>query len=89
MSNQQEIDFLLPIELKNKYKDDILIGGDYTQLNFSSSGNNNQYGHLYTISLQLGYEKGWNEKWRTMVLFIPKFNMYVIMIHSYILLSAI
>jgi hypothetical protein len=74
MSNQQEANFFLPIELKNKNKDVILIGGDYTQLNFTASGKSNGYGHLQTTSLQLGFEKGWNEKWRTMLLFIPKFN---------------
>ncbi|MGZ4035590.1 MAG: DUF6268 family outer membrane beta-barrel protein, partial [Bacteroidia bacterium] len=74
-SNQQEADFFLPLELKNKSKDIVLIGGDFTQLNFDISGNNNQHSHLQTTSLQLGYEKGWkNEKWRTMALIIPKIN---------------
>lgn len=81
VSNQQEATFLIPLVLKNK--DIIYIGGDYTQLNFSSSGKSNEYGHLQTVSLQLGYEKGWkNEKWRTFAMVIPKINSDLGYIHS-------
>lgn len=70
---QSEATFLLPMEQKNK--DVILIGGDYTQLHFKTSGAINMQSDLYSTSLLLGADLGMkNQKWRTTVLLLPKIN---------------
>ena len=70
---QYEGTFLLPMEQKNK--DVILFGGDFTQLSFTTSGKANMKSNLYSTSLAVGYEKHWkNNKWKTMVMALPKIN---------------
>lgn len=70
---QYEGTFLLPMVQENK--DVILFGGDYTQLNFNSTGLQTANRSLYSTSLAIGYEKHWKkDKWKTLLLTIPKFN---------------
>ena len=70
---QAEATFLLPMEQKNK--DVILVGGDYTQLHFQTSGATDIHTDLYSTSLMLGADLGWkNPKWRTTLLILPKIN---------------
>lgn len=70
---QYEGNFLLPMEQRNK--DVILFGGNFTQLSFTASGKTILHSNLYSTSLAAGYEKQWkNEKWKTMVMAIPKIN---------------
>ncbi|MEI7803555.1 MAG: DUF6268 family outer membrane beta-barrel protein [Bacteroidota bacterium] len=70
---QYEASFMLPMVQKNK--DVILFGGDYTQLNFNSSGKTTEHKYLYSTSLSIGYEKHWKkEKWKTLLLTLPKIN---------------
>ena len=72
-SSQSEAAFLLPLEQKNKSV--VLIGGDYTRLDFSVSGNLKAKAHLQSNSLLIGYELGLkNKKWRCAAVFIPKVN---------------
>ena len=71
--NMMEAGFMLPMELKNKNY--VLVGGDYSQLNFCSTGANASTYSLYSTSLMLGYDQQLkNAAWRRTVLFIPKIN---------------
>jgi hypothetical protein len=70
---QYEGTFILPLVQKNKST--ILIGGDITKLNFNVTGGTNVSANLYSTSAIIGYEKQWkNDKWKTLVMGIPKFN---------------
>ncbi len=72
-SSLYEATILLPMELKNK--DLVLVNADFTEMNFSCSGNSSLNTKLYSTSFAVGYEHGWKKsKWRTMVMFIPKIN---------------
>jgi len=72
-SDQTEVTFFLPMEQKNK--DVMMIGGDYTQLGFSTSGSNAINTNLYSTCLYLGYEHQMKSpKWKAMLMAIPKFN---------------
>ncbi|MCX6290244.1 MAG: DUF6268 family outer membrane beta-barrel protein [Bacteroidetes bacterium] len=72
-SGLSEATILLPLELKNK--DLVLVNGDVTKMNFTISGDQQIHTSLYSTSLAIGYDHGWkNDKWRTMVMLIPKIN---------------
>lgn len=66
---QYEGSFLLPMVQKNE--DVVLVGGDYTQLNFSNGASRMK---LHSASLALGYEKHFSSKWKAAVLALPKIN---------------
>jgi len=72
-SNQTEATLFIPLEQKNK--DIIMVGGDFTQLSFSTSGANAAHANLFSTCMYLGYDRQLkNEKWRAMALAIPKYN---------------
>jgi hypothetical protein len=68
-----EATITLPLVLKNKNV--ILIGGDYSQLNFNTSPSHGTVYSLYSSSLLAGFDQQLkNPAWRRTVLFLPKFN---------------
>lgn len=69
----EEVTFLLPIVTKSKNV--ILIGGDYSGLNFHASGPASPIYSLHSASLQLGFDQQLkNPAWRRTFLFLPKLN---------------
>lgn len=74
-TTQYEGTFLLPLEQKSN--DVILVGGDYTQMNFAStpSDRSSQHHNLYSASMVFGYEKHFKGgKWKALALALPKVN---------------
>jgi hypothetical protein len=68
-----EASFLLPLEQKNK--DVILVGGNFSSLDFDYSGSPPQEKKLYGTLLAVGYEKQLkNEAWRMLVMALPRIN---------------
>ncbi|MCH8317028.1 MAG: hypothetical protein IIA88_00795 [Bacteroidetes bacterium] len=62
----------LPLQLKNN--DVIVLGSSFDKFTFNHSSDTVDGSNLYTISLQLGGIKQWNEKWSTLMLVIPRIS---------------
>jgi hypothetical protein len=64
---------LIPLKLKNDNY--ILIGSKYSYTKFEARGSQTITSQLYSFSQQIGYDFKWkNQKFSSLVMFIPKFN---------------
>lgn len=72
-SSYRSAEIFLPFELKNKNV--ILCGAGLHQVQLRLKGNDiKKINNIYSISLQLGGIKQWNDRWSMMFLAIPKIN---------------
>ncbi|MEX0968799.1 MAG: DUF6268 family outer membrane beta-barrel protein [Bacteroidia bacterium] len=64
--------FLLPLEFENK--DVLMIGGSFDRTNLRQHEDSFAGACLYSTAMQIGYIKHWNDKFKVMVLAIPRLN---------------